>query len=97
MLDSLEAPHQSLHEVLRTAHSALPPQLPAADGTPRASQLVADLGWSIHPTASALRSLEQALVTLEEIGAPAQQDALARYAQAARQLAEREVASVPRG
>ena len=35
-------------------------------------------------------------MTLEEIGAPAQQDALVRYAQAARQLAEREVASVPR-
>ena len=96
VLNALDTPDLSLHEVLRVAHSALPPQLPGEQAGPRATSLVAELGWHVHQDSPALRQLEQALATLESIGVPASPAALAKYAQAARDLAEGEVASVPR-
>ncbi|HEY0950321.1 MerR family transcriptional regulator [Nocardioides sp.] len=96
VLNALDTPDLSLHEVLRVAHSSLPPQLPGEEAAPRAASLIAELRWQVHPDSPALRQLEQALVALESVDSPASTAALVKYAQVARGLAEGEVASVPR-
>ncbi|WP_157973799.1 MerR family transcriptional regulator [Desertihabitans aurantiacus] len=95
VMTTLDQPEKSLHEVLGTVHDSLPPQ-PDHPGTPRAQSLVEDLGWQVRPEATALRQLEQALRVLEEVGAPASEQGLQSYARLARQIAELDVASVPR-
>lgn len=97
VLASLDGPGQPLHESLGVVHSALPPLLPADRGTSRAYALIDSLEWRVRPEVSALRQLEHALEALDEVGAPATEDGLRRYAHLARQIAEVDVKSVPIG
>lgn len=65
-----------------------------ATATDRVERLLADRGWQVRPQNPARRSLAQVIATLERLG---QRDVLAGlddYADAAEQLAEREVADL---
>lgn len=95
VLASIEAADGSLHDVLGAAHSALPPQLEEEREPARARALAETLGWQVHPEAPALRQLEHALRALDDVGAPASQERLAGYADAARRIAELDVLGVP--
>jgi DNA-binding transcriptional MerR regulator len=95
VLRCLDEEAGSLHQVLGAAHSALPPQQPDGDPPVRAAALAGRLGWHVHPAAPSLRQLEHALQALEDVGAPADDERLAAYADAARRVAETDVASVP--
>lgn len=95
VLAAIDSREGSLHEVLGAAHSALPPQV-ADDREPtRARELMDAWGWRVHPDAPALRQLEQALAALADVGAPAAEERLTRYADAAHRIAEADVAGVP--
>lgn len=95
VLASLDAAEGSLHDVLGAAHSALPPQLEEEGEPSRARGLSDALGWRVHPEAPALRQLEHALRALDDVGAPADDERLAAYADAARRIAELDVSGVP--
>lgn len=95
VLSSLDAAGDSLHRVLGAAHSALPPQLEEDHEPTRALDLAASWGWQVHPEAPALRQLEHALRALDDVGAPADGERLAQYAEAAHRVAEVDVAGVP--
>jgi DNA-binding transcriptional MerR regulator len=95
VLASLDAAGESLHEVLGAAHSALPPQVDDDIEPRRARSLAAGRGWQVHPGAPALRQLEHALRALDDVGEPADGERLASYADAARRVAEVDVAGVP--
>ena len=95
VLASLDTGAGSLHDVLGAAHSALPPLLPDEHDPERARGLADALGWRIHPDAPALRQLEHALRALDDVGAPAGEERLAAYADAARRIAELDVSGVP--
>jgi DNA-binding transcriptional MerR regulator len=97
VLTALDEPHRSRHEFLGVVHSALPPVLPVESGTSRAYALTESLGWQVRPEASALRQLERALEALDEVGAPASEDGLSKYARLARRIAEVDLASVSTG
>jgi DNA-binding transcriptional MerR regulator len=84
----------SMHDALGAVHGALPPH--ADDVEPvRARALAKDLGWRVHPDGPAGRQLEHALQTLDAVGYPVSDERLQVYAQAARDVAECDVASVP--
>lgn len=95
VLASLDAGDGSLHRVLGAAHSALPPQLADDHDPTRARELATAWGWRVHPDAPALRQLEHALEALADVGAPAGDERLARYADLAHRIAEVDVAGVP--
>lgn len=80
-----------------TAHDALPPVIPPGpDPPPRATALLAKLGWHVDPGSSSLRQLEVALDAVEAVGMPATSERLHAYAQAALAVAQMDVAEVPR-
>lgn len=91
----LDAESGSLHEVMGAAHSALPPTVEDDVEPTRARRLAEELGWRVHPRSPALRQLERALTTLDDVGLPPSEATLAVYADAARRVAEVDVASVP--
>lgn len=96
VIDGVSDPDRSLYEVMGVAHSALPPH--AADVDPaRARALVESLGWHVHPQTTALRQLEQALRALDDVGLAPSEEHVQAYADAARRVAEVDVARVPRG
>jgi DNA-binding transcriptional MerR regulator len=84
----------SFHDALGAVHSALPPA--ADDVEPvRAAKLASELGWRLHPDGPSQRQLEHALQTLDAVGYPSSERRLRVYADAARKVAESDVASVP--
>jgi DNA-binding transcriptional MerR regulator len=85
----------SLHDVLGAAHTGLPPRLEDEDEPVRARGLARRLGWQVHPEAPSLAQLEHALRALDEVGAPASEERLGEYADAARRIAEVDVSGVP--
>lgn len=95
VLATLNTSDGSLHRVLGAAHSALAPQVAHKRDPARARELASAWGWRVHPEAPALRQLEHALTALDDVGAPASDERLARYAGLAHQIAEVDVADVP--
>ncbi|MFP5336081.1 MAG: MerR family transcriptional regulator [Actinomycetes bacterium] len=91
----LDAESGSLHEVMGAAHSALAPTVEDDVEPTRARRLAEELGWRVHPGSPALRQLERALSTLDDVALPPSPETLAVYADAARRVAEADVASVP--
>ena len=85
-----------MHSALGAAHRALP--RPATDPLPDiapAREHVARWGWRVAADSPALQTLAGALEALAAAGFPAPEDLLDRYAQAAGELGEQDVAEVP--
>lgn len=93
-----ETPGQ-IHQAVGQAHAALGrPPAPDPDHLPsRALALLTELGWAVDPQAPALRQLDTALATLDELGMAMGADQLHTYAQAALVIATSDVARVPTG
>jgi DNA-binding transcriptional MerR regulator len=81
-----------------TAHDALPPRVqPGAEPPHRAVAVLERLGWRVDPQSSSVHQLEAALAAVEAVGLPPSEERLRAYAQAALEVAEVDVAGVPRG
>ncbi|GAB7190540.1 MerR family transcriptional regulator [Kineococcus sp. NUM-3379] len=97
VLACLDDPPPTLHEALRIAHDALgPTPLPTAGGAD-AEAVVAAAGWRVSRDSPAFAQLGAALAALGAAGQPTGPDALAGYVRVAGEVAEAEVAAVPRG
>lgn len=94
VLAALDAPGFG---AIARAHSALPPTAPEGTGTARATALMAELGWRVDPRSTALTRLEAALEALEAVGLDPAPHKLARYAQAALDVASLDIDSTPAG
>jgi DNA-binding transcriptional MerR regulator len=98
VLSAVDAPSGSVHDALGAAHRALP--RPATDGDPDVSAARALLdrwGWQVAADSPSLGTLAGALDALRAAGFPAPTVLLDRYARAAGELGEQDVADVPPG
>ena len=88
ILDALDAPPPSRHDLFGVASCAMP--TPAADHPVDADAvaLVADLGWHVAPDAAALRSLSAALRAADAAGVGLSPALLRDYAEAMRGVAD---------
>jgi DNA-binding transcriptional MerR regulator len=96
VLAAVDARAPSVHGALGAAHRALP--RPGTDPLPDTSPVrhhVARWGWRVAADSPALQTLAGALEALAAAGFPASDDLLDRYARAAGELGERDVAEVP--
>lgn len=91
----------SIHELLGTAHRALPPILddhdPPADLVEARADVDAyltSLGWEVSAEAPARRMLAQALVSLRRLGRDVDASVFDPYAEAADTIAKHELASI---
>ncbi|MDT0276745.1 MerR family transcriptional regulator [Blastococcus goldschmidtiae] len=98
VLEAVDAPATSMHQVLGTAHCTLPavgPDVPHDLG--QARELLRRHGWRVDDDSPALHALAAALEALRAAGAPPSDELLDRYAEAAGRLGEQDVADVPTG
>ena len=88
ILDALDAPPPSRHDLYGVAACAMP--TPAADRPVDADAvaLVEDLGWQVSPDAPALHSLSAAVRAAEAAGVSLSPGLLRRYAEAMRGVAD---------
>jgi len=88
ILDALDAPPPSRHDLYGVAACAMP--TPAADRPVDADAvaLVEDLGWQVSPDAPALHSLSAAVRAAEAAGVGLSPGLLRRYAEAMRGVAD---------
>ncbi len=103
VLDSIDAPDSSLHEVLGIAQQALtPPLVTDADATDLqdaqqlADRLIAGRGWQVEPGSPARESLARIVLTYRDLGQADLLVLLDEYAAAVERLATAEVAAVGR-
>lgn len=96
VIQAIEEPPASVHELLGVAASAVARPGVATDRQPRAEKLMQHSGWQIdkkdHPTYAAL---EDALRALDEAGFELPEEALDVYVEHVRQIAEYEIENVP--
>jgi DNA-binding transcriptional MerR regulator len=98
VLAAVDDPATSVHEALGAAHSALPGS--AADEPADLAGARAHLrrwGWSVHEGSPALAAFARALTALHDAGAAPPEELLDRYARAAHEIGEEDVAAVPTG
>ena len=97
VLAIVDAGSEALPAAVGTAHQALPPHVPRDAPSPRrAQELMRQLGWQVDAFSPALYQLEAALAALEAIGMSPDARRLDAYAHAALEVAEVDVADVPR-
>ncbi|MER7011483.1 MerR family transcriptional regulator [Saccharopolyspora sp. NPDC000359] len=96
VLDQLDHPADSTHDLLGAAHRSLGPAVDEDVDTSAAESLLDRLGWQVRSAdRQAVRQLAAALTALEAADFPLSEDEVVSYAQAMRAIAEREVADVP--
>lgn len=95
VLDQIDAPGLSVHDLLGAAHSALPPTAAGNVDLDQAMELVDRYGWQVGPGTPALHQLAGALEALSAAGFAVTADMLDRYARAATEVAAGDVAEVP--
>ena len=98
VLERLDDPPTSWHDVLGVAHGAAMHADPGADhdlDTAAARRLVERLGWQIDPRTPAMAELQRAMTGIEAAGIHATPEQLNTYASAAHTIAEDDVSSVP--
>ncbi|WP_423919899.1 MerR family transcriptional regulator [Frigoribacterium sp. 2-23] len=96
VLRHLEAPHDSVGEVLSVAQASVTPAAPEGIDLSRARAVVDGLGWQIDPDAvDALASLEAAIDGLEAAGFELPEGALDGYAEAMATVAQAEIDGIP--
>jgi DNA-binding transcriptional MerR regulator len=91
ILDALDSPPPSRHELLGVAHCALPGNLADEDGAPDPDPsvvaFVERLGWGVEDCAPAIRRLADAVARARTAGLPLPDGDLERYAKAMRSVA----------
>ncbi|MGL4175784.1 MAG: MerR family transcriptional regulator [Dermatophilaceae bacterium] len=90
ILDALEAPPASRHDLLGVAHESLPGvrvEDPTADSDAVVLEALADAGWPVEHDGPALSSLIRAVTAARDAGVPLTRHSLARYARAMRRVA----------
>jgi len=95
VLAAADEPVGTIEQAITAAQEALPPLVTQDVDITAALALVAELGWQIDPTCTALRQLAVAIASLHDVGADATPEFLGNYGRAVSALAEREVAAVP--
>lgn len=96
VIQAIEKPPPSVHELLGVAASAVARPSEGTEGQPRAAELLRGRGWQIdkkdHPMNAAL---EDALRALEEAGFELPEGALDVYVEHMHQIAQYEIDNVP--
>lgn len=96
VLTAIDNPGSSMHDTIGAAHSALPAVVAGADvDLDRAAAHLERWGWKVSPRSPALVQLARALDGLEAAGFDAPDRLLDRYARAAGELGEQDVAEAP--
>lgn len=96
VLDALDHPPASAHDLLGAAHAAVAPPADPDIDVSDAQRLVVKLGWrdgSCDP--QMLAGVAQALRTLERAGFEVPADVMATYLDSIRRIARAEIAGVP--
>ena len=96
VVETLDSPPTSRHDLLGKAHYALPASHPDVAVSAEVTELVAGLGWQVSPDSPALRSLTGAIAAARSAGVPLEPDSLTGYARATEDIAAVDVAAVPR-
>lgn len=91
VVEALEHPPGSRHDLLATAHAVLRPE-PALDDRRLACSLVALLGWPVGAESPAALQLASAVATARAGGWGCPEEMLVEWAALARQIANRDVA-----
>lgn len=98
VLAAVDDPQLSAHEMIGAAHGALPTTV---DGGPpdltEAQQHLHRWGWRVHDDSPTVAALALALQALSSAGYEPPEGQLDRYARAAQELGEGDVADVPLG
>jgi DNA-binding transcriptional MerR regulator len=99
VLEVVDDPSTSVHDALGAAHHALPPSPghPPAEQLDRARGLLRRWGWESGESSPSLAVLAAALHALDTAHFATPDELLDRYADAAEELAEQDVAAVPTG
>jgi DNA-binding transcriptional MerR regulator len=96
VLDAVDNPPESVHDLLGVAADAVARPTAALASHERVHALMRAWGWRVDPKDCATHgTLEEALAALDDAGFELPPDALDGYAEHVRALAEVEVASVP--
>lgn len=95
VLDQIDAPGLSVHDLLGAAHGALPSTADGGADLGAAMELADRCGWQVAAGTPALRQLAGALDALAAAGFDVTPGMLDRYARAATEVAEGDVAEVP--
>ena len=96
VVQTLDSPPTSRHDLLGKAQYALPAPHPDVSVSAEVTELVAGLGWQVSPESPALRSLTGAIAAARSAGVPLEPASLAGYARATEGIAAVDVAAVPR-
>ncbi|WP_457253400.1 MerR family transcriptional regulator [Pedococcus sp. P5_B7] len=96
VVQTLDSPPTSRHDLLGKAQYALPATHPDIAVSAEVTELVAGLGWRVSPDSPALRSLTGAIAAARSAGVPLEPDSLTGYARATEGVAAVDVAAVPR-
>ena len=98
VLTVVDAGAEAAPAAVGTAHEALPPRITRGAEPPHRALAALDLlGWQVDADSSSVHQLEAALAAVEGVGMPAGEVRLRAYGQAALEVAEVDVADVPRG
>lgn len=95
VLDLIDDPGLSVHHLLGAAHGALPPTADSGADLAHAMEVVNRSGWQAAAETPALRQLAGALEALSAAGFDVTLEMLDRYARAATDIAEGDVAETP--
>ncbi|MER7080801.1 MerR HTH family regulatory protein [Saccharopolyspora kobensis] len=96
VLEQLDNPPETMHDLLGTAHRSLGPAVDEEVDTAAAEAVLERLGWRVQSAdRQAVRQLAAALDALEAADFPLSEEAVTTYARAMRELAEGEVSGVP--
>ncbi|MCC5578675.1 MerR family transcriptional regulator [Microtetraspora sp. AC03309] len=103
VIDAVEDERLSVHDMLGAAHYALstpvephPEEEDWRGARELVDEMVADLGWGVHPLAPARDELTQTVVTLKRLGMPTSREDLLPYATAALELVrEQDITKIP--
>jgi DNA-binding transcriptional MerR regulator len=93
---TIEHPPDSRHEVLGTAHGALPAPGRNHAITEDVQRLVDGMGWRVDPDATALHTLSAAMEAARSAGLALRDDTLTAYARGCEEIARTDVAEAMR-
>lgn len=93
VVDALEHPPESRHDLLGVAHRVIPYAGQDHEVSGEVRALIEALGWQVEPDAPALRMLSAAVDTARAAGLPVREEALAAYARGCLAVAEVDVSA----